>query len=74
MATAGLTQGSAFGLILDFTGGIAGSSLSFVMPAAIFIKLSSKQNSLFWPSVLMFVFGIFIMIVVPTFTIIDFVQ
>jgi len=74
LSYAGITQGAAFGLILDFTGGIAGSCISFVMPAAMFLKLTSKDHKLFVPSIFMLCFGIFVMVTVPVVTIINFVE
>ncbi len=68
----GLDQGSAFGVILDFTGSIAGSLTSFVIPAAIFLKHAEKSHSLYWPSVLMLIFGIFTMFTVPIVTVLNF--
>ena len=67
----GLSQGHAFGVILDFTGSIAGSFISFVMPAAIFLKLNSKEHKFYWPCVVMLVFGVFVMITVPIVSIVS---
>lgn len=67
----GYSQGYAFGLILDFTGSIAGSFTSFVMPAAIFIKLSPNTDPLFYPGICMLIFGLFVMITVPVLSILS---
>jgi hypothetical protein len=62
---AGLSSGNAFGLILDFSGGLAGSITSFVMPAAFYCKLMPREAPLYWPCAVMFVVGVVIAIVVP---------
>lgn len=63
----GLTQGAAFGFILDFTGGFAASMTSFVIPAAIYLKLTSRPGSkYYWETCAMLRFGCFI---VPTMSI-----
>jgi hypothetical protein len=68
----GLSLGDAFGLILDFTGGVAGSMTSYVMPAAIYLKLMPKTAEYYYPAVLMLIFGLFVMIMVPTVSILYF--
>ena len=70
----GLESGSAFGVILDFTGGIASSLICFVLPAAIFIKLTPKTHPLFFPCVAMSIFGLFVVVTVPVITIISFTE
>ena len=67
----GLDQSDEFGVILDFTGGIASSFICFVMPAAIYLRLTSMDQIYYWPSASMFLFGIFVLITVPTLTIIN---
>eukprot|EP00607_Mallomonas_marina_P005287 CAMPEP_0182435160 /NCGR_PEP_ID=MMETSP1167-20130531/74058_1 /TAXON_ID=2988 /ORGANISM="Mallomonas Sp, Strain CCMP3275" /LENGTH=376 /DNA_ID=CAMNT_0024625885 /DNA_START=348 /DNA_END=1478 /DNA_ORIENTATION=- len=67
----GLGQGKAFGVILDFTGGMAGAFTSFVMPALMFLRHAKRDHRLYWPSVLMAVFGVFTMISVPIITVLD---
>jgi len=70
----------AFGLILDFTGSIANSITSFIMPAAMYLQLLrsdaaardhiidiSKNNNA--GANAMFAFGVFVMIIVPIFVI-----
>lgn len=62
----GLTQGDAFGFILDFTGGIASSFCSFIMPAMIYLQLTPKAEARwFYPAILMLIFGVFVMFTVP---------
>jgi hypothetical protein len=38
LQSSGLSSGSAFSLVLDLTGGVAGSLTSFILPAAIYLK------------------------------------
>jgi hypothetical protein len=66
LRSVGLAQGTAFGFILDFTGGIAASVTSFVMPALIYLKLIPQANAKwYWHAVAMLLFGIFILFTVP---------
>ena len=70
----GLSAGSAFSLINNFTGGISGSLAGFVLPAAFYLKVMTPDKDLYYPSVLMLIFGIFIFFYVPIVTIMDFVH
>ena len=67
LRASGLTQGAAFGFILDFTGGIAASMTSFVLPAAIYLKLTPfTEAKHYWETAAMLGFGCFVLITVPT--------
>lgn len=67
LRASGLTQGAAFGFILDFTGGIAASFTSFIMPSMIYLALTPNDSDRkwYWHAVSMLVFGVFIIITVP---------
>ena len=41
----GLSSGEAFSLVLDLTGGVAGSLTSFILPAAIYVQLMPDNGS-----------------------------
>lgn len=68
----GFSTGAAFGMILDFTGGVAGSITSFVLPALLYLKLMPRTASLFWPAAAMLLFGIFVAITVPVASVLAF--
>jgi len=67
----GLSEGDAFGYILDITGGVCGSLLGFVLPGAIYLKLNSKAkdevppSNYSWLAKGLLAWGIFVMIMVP---------
>jgi len=65
---AGVQNGTAFGLILDFTGGLAGSLLCFVLPALIFLRLSPRTHELHIPVICTLCFGLFVIITLPVVT------
>ncbi len=65
----GFTNGEAFGLILDFTGAIAGSLTSFVIPALLYLKLNSKSAPYYNQAILLFIFGGLVMILCPILSI-----
>ena len=64
----GLSDGEAFGVILDFTGGVVGSTVSFILPAVLYLDecRSGGDQRYVIMSYLMLVFGLFILIAVPT--------
>ena len=67
LRASGMTQSAAFGFILDFTGGIAASFTSFIMPAGIYLKLTPWSSArYYWHAMAMLVFGVFVIITVPT--------
>lgn len=65
----GFTQGNAFALVIDFSGGVAGSLTSFIIPAALYLKLMKRQEELFYPCILMMIFGLFAVIYIPIETV-----
>jgi hypothetical protein len=69
----GLSNGAAFGVILDFTGGLAASMTSFVLPGAFYVKLMSKDAPLYSQCLFMLIFGIAVVFVVPIATIVQLV-
>ena len=69
---AGVSLGDAFGVILDFTGGVAGSVTSFVLPAAIYLKVMPTTAYFCNFAKIMVVFGVFVMFMVPIVAIASF--
>jgi hypothetical protein len=69
---AGVSLGDAFGVILDFTGGVAGSMTSFVLPAAVYLKVMPTSAYFYNLAKVMAVFGIFVMFMVPIVAITSF--
>lgn len=63
----GLSNGQAFGVILDFTGGVVFSIISFILPALLYVMDDSgtgdKQYTV--PAYFMLAFGCFTFIAVP---------
>lgn len=68
----GISSGNAFGLILDFSGGLAGSITSFIMPAAFYLRFQPRTAYLYWPCVVMLILGIVIAIMVPILSIMQY--
>lgn len=66
----GISQGVAFGVILDITGGIGGSLISFILPGLFYIKLKEKNAPLYKHCVSMIILGVFVLFFVPTMSII----
>jgi len=64
----GVASGKIFSLILDFTGGIGGSVSSFILPAAIYLKIMPEDSEYYTKAKVMFVLGWFVMIAVVTAT------
>lgn len=69
----GLTSGDAFSLILDITGGIAGSLTSFVLPALIFLAVCDHDDWLMWPARINLFLGVFIMMSVVITTAMNYI-
>ena len=74
MTYAGISSGNAFGLILDFSGGLSGSITSFVMPGAFYLKLMPRRAPLYWPCAVMTVVGIVVCIAVPVVSVIEYAR
>ena len=71
----GLSNGAAFSLILDFTGAIALSSTSFIIPSLLFL-VGGRPNSAKYSltnllAVAMLLFGLAVSITVPVFTVLN---
>lgn len=66
-----LGSGGAFGFVLNITGGVAGSIPSFILPAAMYIKVGDKDRWLYNASWIVLVLGIILMFVVTIETIVD---
>ena len=67
LRSTGLSSGEAFSLVLDLTGGLAGSLTSFIIPTAVFIKLVPDDGG--WRHIeakVLFCTGFLLMIVVCT--------
>jgi len=68
-----LEQGAAFGLILDFTGGIAGSGISYIMPAILYLTLTPKNQAVYYyPCIGMLFFGCFAAVTVPVVSLLNY--
>lgn len=69
----GLSNGDAFGVILDFTGGVVFSIVSFILPALLYLlddsDTSSKEYTI--PCYCMLVFGCFTFVAVPVASILS---
>jgi len=63
----GLSNGEAFGVILDFTGGVVFSVVSFILPAALYLLDDSGTGDQQYkvPSYFMLAFGCFTFVAVP---------
>jgi sodium-coupled neutral amino acid transporter 11 len=61
---AGFGSGVAFSLVLNITGGVAGSLTSFILPAAIFLQVCNDDHPLYYWSFIVGILGIALMIVV----------
>lgn len=73
LRSVGLSQGNAFSLVLDFTGAITGSMISFILPGAFYLKLYQRNDEFFKSCAVMFVLGIIIMIAVPILSVLSIV-
>lgn len=66
----GISQGSVFGLVLDFTGGFVGSITSFIIPGCIYLKAMKSTEKFYYPCIAMVLFGTFVAIYVPVISVI----
>jgi hypothetical protein len=64
LLAAGVGSGTAFNVILDITGGIGGSLATFMLPAAIFLKVAEKSFWLYNVAIGVFIVGFIFMIIV----------
>jgi uncharacterized membrane protein len=69
LSASGLSSGNAFALILNITGGIGGSLSTFILPAAIFLKVMPRGSQMYNVAYAVFLFGIVIAVLVTVFTI-----
>lgn len=65
LAYGGVSNASSFDKILNFTGSIAGGFISFVLPAALYLKVKGQNADNSLKAQLLFAFGASIMIIVP---------
>jgi len=65
----GFANGIGFSIILTLTGGIAGSSLNFIIPAALYLRDKPSNNG-YWAAMAWGcgIFGVAVMITVVTIT------
>ena len=52
------SSGDAFGFILNITGGIVGSIPSFILPAAMYLKVCKNSEWLYYPAAVVLVVGV----------------
>ena len=75
---AGLGSGDAFSTILNFTGGLGGSVISFVLPAAMFLRQRYQHSTNFvlelLPCAVMLVVGLVVAVYVPVTTVLHAVK
>jgi len=67
---AGLGSGAAFSLILNLTGGIGGSLVTLILPAAIYLKVMPRESELYNHAIVLLSLGFLVMIAVVVVTII----
>ena len=67
----GLSSGSAFGIILNITGGVAGSLSTFIIPSILFLKAMPRDHKLYSPAVFEMCFGFFVLVAVVTETVLS---
>ena len=73
--SAGLSSGAAFNISLNFTGGLASSMTTFVLPAAFYLKLQPKPYTepvYFWSVLITGLIGLFIAVLTPVFSVLYF--
>ena len=64
----GYSSGEAFSLILDFSGGIAGCFIAFLMPGMVYLKLMPSDAKYHTAAKCIIVFGVCITVSVVTGT------
>jgi len=72
LLAAGIESGEGFGIILNITGGIGGSLATFMIPAAIYMKVAKKTYWLYKLAAAVFSVGFIFMIVVLVETCLSF--
>mmetsp|Transcript_27199 Transcript_27199/g.38699 ORF Transcript_27199/g.38699 Transcript_27199/m.38699 type:complete len:451 (-) Transcript_27199:40-1392(-) len=63
--SAGWTSGQAFSIVLNLSGGIAGSMTSFVLPAAFYVINMPYSAKYYTPCVMMFFLGTALIVLIP---------
>jgi len=63
--SAGWTSGQAFSIVLNLSGGVAGSLTSFVLPALFFLINMPYSAGFYFPCMLMLLFGAVLFVLVP---------
>jgi len=63
--SSGLSQGDAFGMILDFTGSLTGGFIAFVAPASFYLRVMNKTDPYWYQSAVLLVLGLFVMTTTP---------
>ena len=70
----GMASGEVFSLILNLTGGVAGAVSSFILPAAIYLKVMPTGSQYYTIAKVLLLFGFALPILVLTGTIIAFTK
>lgn len=58
----GLASGDAFSLILDITGGISGSIISFIIPTLVYLKICDRKDNFYYPAMITLILGFLVII------------
>ena len=66
-----IASGDAFGFILNLTGGIAGTIPSFILPAAMYLKVCDNTEPFYWPSWVELILGTILGVTVTIETILS---
>ncbi len=67
----GFASGAAFSLVLNITGGVAGSITSFILPSLVYLTLCPRDSMYYW-AILVLIAGIALAISVVVDTIVAF--
>lgn len=71
MWATGMASGKGFSLILNLTGGVAGSLSTLILPAALYLKVMPSNSSWTNAAQLLFLFGVVVMVAVVIVSIIS---
>lgn len=64
-AMAGFTSGAAFSLVLNISGGLAGSLVSFVLPGALYVAKMPCSAPYYLPCLVMLLGGAVLVVLIP---------
>ena len=64
LVSRGFTSGAVFSIILGFTGGVAGTMLSFILPAMFYLAKMPPAAPLHWVMRVMLVGGLVVLVVI----------